>query len=94
MRTAASDSLANLKSLRDSLQSKMSPWKSISNGWTELHTNVNNISSREGYMLSVKMRRWCRDNCRDKYSILNGSYAFKNAKDAFHFQLKYGQYML
>jgi hypothetical protein len=94
MRTTAADSLTNLKNLRASLQSKMAPWKNISSGWVALHTSVSNLSNREVYMLSVQMRRWCRDNCRDQYSILNGSYAFKNPKDAFHFQLRFGQHMM
>lgn len=44
----------------------------------------------ENYSDQIQMRQWCRDHCRGAYSAHSEGFAFENGKDAFRFQLQYG----
>lgn len=93
MRIKARQSLDRLKALKDKKRKFVSTTELDKETWTECDVSKSKIGLRNSKTATkyIELVSWANKNCKGNYTRVDGSFWFKDKKDAFKFKLKWGK---
>jgi len=93
MRIKAKGSLDRLKAMKNKKRKFVFDSEVNHETWTQIDVSDARIGLRSDRTATryVDLVSWANKNCKGNYSRADGSFWFKNKKDAFRFKLKWGE---
>ena len=92
MRTKAKESLKRLKALKNKKRKFVSVTELDKETWTECDVSASKVGLQNSKtaLRYIELVSWANKNCKGKYTRVDGSFWFKDKRDAFQFKLKWG----
>lgn len=94
MRTKAKESLKRLKALKNKKRKFVSVSELDRETWTEcsvLEVRYVSLGDSKTTLRYIELISWANKNCKGNYTRADGSFWFKDKRDAFQFKLKFGE---
>lgn len=93
MRIKAKESLKRLKALKNRKRKFVLASAMDRETWTECDVSESQIGlgNSKSATRYVELVSWTNKNCKGNYTRVDGSFWFKDKRDAFQFKLKWGE---